>query len=526
MKCFFYLSILAFCFSALFAQEKTLKVGDIVFKNNFDTETDRALWSKASYATWIKEGKDGGTVLKVDLGSNEAKGSHLVQQVLNLSNLRGMKVLFECEVKADNVSKPPQSYNGLKVMFHSKDASGDHWNNQGNIYGSFDWKTISITATIPDDWISGELCLGLESSSGTAWFASPKITVVTASAPARPKANTNLSGIYKGHAVPTLRGVMSPNDFKEEDFQTLEDWKVNLIRWQLNRNWGKSGMEVDLKEYDSWIDKKIEEMDRMLESAKRHHLLVVIDIHAPPGGRYEDSSMRMFYEKPYQDHFVKVWEKLATHFKNHPAVWAYDLINEPVEVKPTKTGMGFLDTQILAAKVIRKIDPTRTILIAADNWDLPNAFKSLTAVDIPNVVYQVHMYEPHPFTHQGIESPVTGVQYPGTISGKEWNKETLRTVLAPVREFQLAYHVQIYAGEFSAIRWAPGAAQYLRDCAELFEEYGWDWSYHSFREYSGWSLEHENEPVDRLKHTKAQTDTDRKKALQFFYDKNQKPEIK
>ncbi|HXP89452.1 MAG TPA: hypothetical protein VN931_00850, partial [Fibrobacteria bacterium] len=55
----------------------------------------------------------------------------------------------------------------------------------------------------------------------------------------------------------------------------------------------------------------------------------------------------------------------------------------------------------------------------------------------------------------------------------------------------------------------PGASRYLADCISLFEEYGWDWSYHAFREYQGWDLEmedlprkepalHATSPTDRL----------------------------
>ena len=62
-------------------------------------------------------------------------------------------------------------------------------------------------------------------------------------------------------------------------------------------------------------------------------------------------------------------------------------------------------------------------------------------------------------------------------------------MVKPVREFQLKYGAKIYAGEFSAAAWAPGADQYLRDCIALFEEYGWDWTYHAFRESPIWDVE-------------------------------------
>jgi hypothetical protein len=39
-------------------------------------------------------------------------------------------------------------------------------------------------------------------------------------------------------------------------------------------------------------------------------------------------------------------------------------------------------------------------------------------------------------------------------------------------------------------RRAPGAVNHLRDCIDLFEEYGWDWTYHAYREWDGGSVEH------------------------------------
>ena len=129
---------------------------------------------------------------------------------------------------------------------------------------------------------------------------------------------------------------------------------------------------------------------------------------------------------------------------------------------------------------------------------------------MPNVIYQVHMYVPGEFTHQGVHNKVTGIAYPGEIGGTRWDKERLRKVLEPVREFQLAYNVHIYVGEFSAIRWAPGAARYLQDCIELYEEYDWDWTYHAYREWDGWSVEHGSDPTNRQPSTEI---TDRKELL-------------
>ncbi len=137
-------------------------------------------------------------------------------------------------------------------------------------------------------------------------------------------------------------------------------------------------------------------------------------------------------------------------------------------------------------------------------------------LDVPGIVYCVHMYQPHQFTHQGIYGSPTGVHYPGEIEGKHWDKERVRRALQPAIGLQRDYGVHIYLGEFSAIRWAPGesGANYLRDCIEIFEENGWDWAYHAFREWDGWSVEHGPDREDR---SRSETPTKREELLRGWY---------
>ena len=80
-----------------------------------------------------------------------------------------------------------------------------------------------------------------------------------------------------------------------------------------------------------------------------------------------------------------------------------------------------------------------------------------------------------------------------------------------MRSFEERHGAKIYVGEFSAAAWAPGADQYLRDCIEVFNENGWDWTYHAFRESPCWSVEHKG--PDGRHMTPALSDTPRKRAL-------------
>jgi endoglucanase len=176
-----------------------------------------------------------------------------------------------------------------------------------------------------------------------------------------------------------------------------------------------------------------------------------------------------------------------------------------------------------AARTIRAIDPQRTIIVEPAAWGGPDGLNDLVPLPISNVVYSVHMYMPHAFTHQGVHTAGPAYHYPGLLEGKQWDKAQLEAALRPVIEFQKAYGVHIYIGEFSAIRWAPegSAGRYLKDLIEIFESHGWDWSYHAFREWSGWSVEH---GPDRNDTKRAAEPTDRERLLREWFAKNQKPQ--
>jgi len=100
-----------------------------------------------------------------------------------------------------------------------------------------------------------------------------------------------------------------------------------------------------------------------------------------------------------------------------------------------------------------------------------------------------------------------------------WNKERLIDALRPVKEFQNKYRVPIFIGEFSAVRWAPSntALNYLKGCIEVFESYGWDWCYHAFREWHGWSVEHSE---NRNELIPTQVPNKRQLLLRSYFKKN------
>jgi aryl-phospho-beta-D-glucosidase BglC (GH1 family) len=240
------------------------------------------------------------------------------------------------------------------------------------------------------------------------------------------------------------------------------------------------------------------------------------------GGQAQSNVHKIFREKAFQQQFLEVWERIARRFKDHPAVWAYDLLNEPATPKSKQIlgdgeertaqsasplGEGLMTWQELAtaaAQRIQAIQPHARIIFEPAPWAYPFGFENLEPLPLKNVIFSFHMYLPLEITHQQIPGfPDQPIAYPGKVTDKKgvtkhWDKEALRESMSVVRTFQLKHRVPVYVGEFSCIRWAPGEStrDYLRDCIELFEEYGWDWVYHSFREYHGWSLEHSQDKND------------------------------
>jgi len=424
-------------------------------------------------------------------------------------------------VKAEAVSEPPRPWNGIKVMLVLEMEDGSRQYPQIQMpAGTFDWKQMSQTIRLPKDVRSASFVAGLEGVSGRAWFDNLEVIV------GRPQRKGRRSEtLFKGHDLPRLRGVMYGPRFKESDIQDLAlKWNVNQIRWQLN--WTPMKQAEDwaggLDAYDRWLDGALAECDKALAACEKYRIRVLVDLHTPPGGRANGGVCRMFQEKRYQDKLVDVWDRIAKRYKGREVVYAYDLLNEAVEGTVAEGLLNWRDLATKAAETIRAIDPGKPVVFEPSPWGGPDGFDVLEPLNIGRVIYSFHMYRPHSFTHQGVYDDKASIEYPGLIGGEFWNKERLREEMLPAIEFQQAFNVQVYVGEFSVARWAPGDSgyHYLRDVTDLFEEYGWDWSYHAFREWDGWSLEHGS---DRNDHNRTETPTKRMELLLSWFSKNQRP---
>ncbi len=441
----------------------------------------------------IAQGRQGSRSLEI---TTTASGTTSRVFPIPADRLNQSHITLRAAVRAENVSTPPNPWNGIKVMLVLETATGMHYPQISIPVGSFDWRDFDETFRTPENIRKATLVVGLEQVSGLACFDNLQVST---GRPARK--GIRYDKPFNGHNLPRLRGVMYGPTCRPDDLTNLaREWKANQIRWQLNWVPMKEAEEwaADLKAFDEWLHKALEQCDNAIHICQKEGILVLVDLHCPPGGRGEGGVCRLFQQKQYQDYFLDIWEQLAARYKSMPNVYAFDLLNEAVEGAVAPGLMNWRDLAAEATRRIRRIDPDRAVVFEPSPWGAAVGFDTLEPLPLEKVIYSFHMYEPFVFTHQGIYNNPAGVAYPGVISGRTWDRKQLAEVMRPAREFQQEFNVQIYVGEFSVIRWAPGNSglNWLTDVVGLMDDYGWDWSYHAYREWDGWSLEHGPDRAD------------------------------
>ena len=493
--------------------------GDLLWKCDFtpaeaaQRKLDGRQFGASGYGVAYEphEGQNGDGAMRFRSPAQEHTYTITVKPEIPIAGL----VLIEADVKGMEIGPGYQPWNGPKVMFPYRKTSVADARTGKMVYpqmpselGSFDWKTWTLVYDFPAEKNMEEvpvIVLGLERGAGDMWVDS--VRVYTAReipddqvvAPFNAVAAKIPRGAFAGrHNPEAVRGVMSGGDLSEESIRNLADWGANLMRLQIGGNDLRKAESMEA--YYAALTRKLDWCETIMDRCARNGIKVIVDLHAGPGCVSTKHAANIIPDDYDASELAKAWEIIATRLKDHPATYAYDILNEP-SVAPS-TWVRVCEEVM---RDTRKIDPKTPFIVESEmHW-----------YEGENVIYSPHFYSPHPLTHAGVGGPCrVRWSYPGYINGVYWDKEQMRVDLKRWIDFQREHNARILVGEFSCILWSKGSDQWIRDAIDLFEEYGWSWTYHAYREWPAWDVEYTNTPEwTQGKWVKATEDTQRKREL-------------
>jgi endoglucanase len=139
-------------------------------------------------------------------------------------------------------------------------------------------------------------------------------------------------------------------------------------------------------------------VDRLVQSAKKDHIYVILDLHCAPGGQTgtniddSDGYPWLYLDSAAQQKTIEIWQKIASHYSTEPTVLGYDLLNEPVPHFPAlqryNSDLEPLYKRIATA--VRAVDKNHVLILGGAQWD--SNFKVFGKPWDGNVMYTFHKY--------------------------------------------------------------------------------------------------------------------------------------
>lgn len=263
---------------------------------------------------------------------------------------------------------------------------------------------------------------------------------------------------------------------RESDVAFMKDLGVNAIRVPFNyRNF-----EQDLHPYQYAAD-GFRFLDRFIAWCKEHGIYVILDMHAVQGyqmGAWPADNpageVRLFGDRLAQDRFCKVWQHIADHYKDEPAVAGYELMNEPDARGAEAT--GWLNVVYReCTRAIRSVDKRHIIFLEGNAHG--SDFNGLDEPFTENLVYSFHFY-PRP--------TFPGALYNSVIDGELYDKAALVRGIDQRAEFIKKCGVPCWVGEFGPL--FPGGeenenkARFVSDMLDVFNERGFSWHIWTYKD--------------------------------------------
>jgi len=270
--------------------------------------------------------------------------------------------------------------------------------------------------------------------------------------------------------------------FTDEDAALLAGTGLNCVRVPVNYHHFEDDSAPLTIKPDGF-----RHLDRVIDLCARHGIYTVIDLHAAPGGQnhhwHSDNPTHVplfWVHRDFQDRVVNLWEHLATHYRGHPGVAGYNLLNEPAD--ESRAVVGPFYERLVAA--VRAVDPDHILFLDGNTYstefDIFGADSAAPADERPrNIVYACHDYAAAGLGRGG--------PYPGLTDGTWFDAAALELKFRQRSEFSRRTGTPVWVGEFGPIYTGDPVRddqrrQILADQLEIYRRYDASWSIWTYKD--------------------------------------------
>ena len=262
-----------------------------------------------------------------------------------------------------------------------------------------------------------------------------------------------------------LMEVYRANWITDRDFPIVRSFGMNCVR--LPFDYGL--LMADDKPYELRPD-AFKWLDAAVQAASRNGLYTILDLHGAPGRQSMDHTTgrkdqnKLWGSDEYLKQTVWLWKQLAEHYKDEPAVAAYDLLNEPFgDGQTDKHFAPLVKLMDDCYKTVREVDPRHIIIFPSWEKVLP-AYGNPADHGWTNLMFTDHYYQ--------------GVMWGGaTLQAHAF---FMNRVIPHMTDYLQEIKTPLLVGEFNVVFGFTGGATLMRQYYDLYASKGWwatMWSY-------------------------------------------------
>lgn len=301
--------------------------------------------------------------------------------------------------------------------------------------------------------------------------------------------------------------------FKEAKEANLEYIRLNPLNFPPA---GKHFLIGDSEDFKSLNQEDLNYLIKVLDAAHKYDIKIVLTMFELPGRVYFNideriKDNRLWKDKKFWDQSFELWKQLAKELKDHPAIVAYNPINEPapaknwgheennkafrewlMESKGSAADLNLFNKKMLEA--IRTVDMHTPVMLDGYFYCDPQGLPVMHTYNDPNILYPFH--NPAPWQFAAYRANKGKYIYPDKMPefwnspGVKWDIEDLELTLRSVREFIDKNNIpsyQVIASEVWCDRRVEGCAEYFKDILSIYNREKWHWAFYAFRNDTAWT---------------------------------------